>query len=76
MSGIVVKGLMCIPPPADDFKIQCSYFEQARLVFDEIKASDPNFEVLSMGMSGDMEAAAVSGSTMVRIGTDIFGARA
>ena len=75
LANIEVKGLMCIPPPSDAFEVQCDYFEQACQIFEDIRASDSSFDVLSMGMSGDLESAAATGSTMVRIGTDIFGAR-
>ena len=75
MSDIEVKGLMCIPPPSQEYEEQCRYFNEANQVFLKINSTDESFDVLSMGMSGDLEAAAASGSTMVRIGTDIFGAR-
>lgn len=75
MPHVVVKGIMCIPPASQDYPSQCDYFKKARTVFDALKAEDDEIEVLSMGMSGDLEAAVASGSTLVRIGTDIFGAR-
>jgi len=50
---------------------------QARVLFDEVKAALklPQFDTLSMGMTGDLEAAIHAGSTMVRVGTAIFGGR-
>ncbi|WP_154224573.1 YggS family pyridoxal phosphate-dependent enzyme [Marinicella rhabdoformis] len=75
LSHVEVRGLMCIPPPSQDFHQQCRYFDEAFQLFQKINKTDAKFDVLSMGMSADMEAAAASGSTMVRIGTDIFGAR-
>ncbi|VAW43795.1 UPF0001 protein YggS [hydrothermal vent metagenome] len=69
------RGLMCIPPPSNDFNVQCSYFQQAKTVFDELKDKHASVDTLSMGMSGDLEAAVQTGSTVVRIGTDIFGPR-
>ena len=73
--NIVFRGLMCIPPPSDDFNIQCNYFQQAKAVFDVLVKKYPDVDTLSMGMSGDLEAAIQTGSTLVRIGTDIFGPR-
>lgn len=75
MSNLAIKGLMCIPPASDDYTTQCAHFNQAKRVFEKLQAKDDRFEVLSMGMSGDLEAAAQCGSTMARVGTDIFGAR-
>ncbi len=75
MPSIRVRGLMCIPPPSQSFDEQCQYFRQAQSVFAHWADQDDQFDVLSMGMSGDMEAAIACGSTMVRIGTDLFGAR-
>lgn len=72
---VTFRGLMCIPPPSDDFKIQCSFFQQAKVVFDQLAAQYADVDTLSMGMSNDLEAAIQTGSTMVRIGTDIFGQR-
>jgi PLP dependent protein len=48
---------------------------QARALFDQLRASGLPLDTLSMGMTGDLEAAVAAGSTMVRIGTAIFGAR-
>ena len=45
-------------------------------LFDELKESQPEFEILSMGMSGDYVTAIEEGSTMVRVGSAIFGSRA
>lgn len=75
LPSIQVRGLMCIPPPSDVFETQCRHFKVAQAVFRDLANQDPEFNVLSMGMSGDMEAAIACGSTMVRIGTDLFGAR-
>ena len=70
-----VKGLMAIPPPvlhADDNR---QYFVRMYELFRRFKGSFPAFEYLSIGMSGDFEAAIEEGSNMVRIGTAVFGAR-
>ncbi len=70
-----LRGLMCIPDPAPDFVAACAVFAGARTLFDEIKLAGVPLDTLSMGMSGDLEAAIASGSTMVRVGSAIFGQR-
>lgn len=75
---IKVKGLMSIPPAATDDKISRGYFEQTRKLYEkaaDLKYENVSMEILSMGMSGDLENAILEGSTMIRIGTDIYGAR-
>lgn len=70
-----LRGLMCIPPPQEKFEDQRAHF--ARL-FDIQKAlSQQKFDLdtLSMGMSADLEAAIAAGSTLVRVGTALFGER-
>ena len=59
------------------FKAAFSSSNNARALFDELKAALnlPQFDTLSMGMTGDLEAAIHAGSTMVRVGTAIFGGR-
>lgn len=70
-----VRGLMCIPEPAPDFVAACEVFARARALFDEMNLAGMGLDTLSMGMSGDLEAAVASGSTMVRVGSAIFGER-
>jgi pyridoxal phosphate enzyme (YggS family) len=70
-----LRGLMCIPEPAPDFIASCALFARARALFDEINRAGVGLDTLSMGMSDDLEAAIASGSTMVRVGSAIFGAR-
>jgi pyridoxal phosphate enzyme (YggS family) len=70
-----LRGLMCVPAPARDFAAQCRPLLHLRQLFMEIKARCPTLDTLSMGMSGDLEAAVQSGSTLVRIGSAIFGQR-
>jgi pyridoxal phosphate enzyme (YggS family) len=72
---IRLRGLMAIPPPADDFALQRGYFRRLRELFDELKAAGLQIDTLSMGMTGDMEAAVAEGSTILRIGTALFGPR-
>ncbi len=70
-----LRGLMIIPAASDDIEKQYSSFVAARQLFDQIRANGLPLDTLSMGMSGDLEAAVRAGSSMVRIGTDIFGPR-
>ena len=70
-----LRGLMCIPEPAADFIAACALFERARALFNSLNAEGLALDTLSMGMSDDLEAAIASGSTMVRVGSAIFGAR-
>ncbi len=70
-----LRGLMCIPEPAPDFIAACAVFTGARSLFDALNAQGLALDTLSMGMSADLDAAVHSGSTMVRVGSAIFGAR-
>jgi pyridoxal phosphate enzyme (YggS family) len=70
-----LRGLMCIPEPAPDFLAACAIFERARGLFDSLNQEGLALDTLSMGMSADLEAAVASGSTMVRVGSAIFGVR-
>jgi hypothetical protein len=70
-----LRGLMCIPEPAADFEAACSLFARARGLFDALNSEGLALDTLSMGMSADLEAAIASGSTLVRVGTAIFGGR-
>ncbi|RYF44991.1 MAG: YggS family pyridoxal phosphate-dependent enzyme [Comamonadaceae bacterium] len=76
---IVLRGLMAIPEPAPDFDTACAVHAEARALFDAVNASSvlpAAMDTLSLGMTADLEAAIHAGSTMVRIGTAIFGSRA
>lgn len=70
-----LRGLMAIPAPTPDATLQRAQFARLRRLFDELRARGLDLDTLSMGMSDDLEAAIAEGSTMVRIGTAIFGAR-
>lgn len=70
-----LRGIMCIPEPAPDFVAARAVFMSAKAVFDAVKAQGLPLDTLSMGMSGDLDAAIAGGSTMVRVGSAIFGAR-
>ena len=73
---LALRGIMVIPEPASDFIAACAVLARARALFDSIKQVLPSMDTLSMGMSADLRAAVKEGSTMVRVGTAIFGARA
>jgi pyridoxal phosphate enzyme (YggS family) len=70
-----LRGLMTIPEPAPDFDAQKAVHLKARRLFDELRAAGLALDTLSMGMTADIEAAVAAGSTMVRVGTAIFGGR-
>ena len=71
-----LRGLMSIPEIAPDFDAARAVHASARALFDQLNADGLGLDTLSMGMSDDLEAAIAAGSTMVRIGTAIFGSRA
>jgi uncharacterized pyridoxal phosphate-containing UPF0001 family protein len=66
---------MSIPEPAPDFAAACAVFARVRAVFDALNDEGLALDTLSMGMSADLEAAIQSGSTLVRVGSAIFGGR-
>jgi pyridoxal phosphate enzyme (YggS family) len=70
-----LRGLMTIPEPSEDFATQLAAHRQARALFDALRDAGLAIDTLSMGMTGDLEAAIHAGSTMVRVGTAIFGTR-
>ncbi len=75
LPNLALRGLMTIPEPCDDFEGQLAVHERARALFDELRAQGLALDTLSMGMTADLEAAIAAGSTMVRVGTAIFGSR-
>ncbi len=70
-----MRGLMAIPEAESDVVLQRVHFSRMRQLFGELLAAGVPVDTLSMGMSSDLEAAIAEGSTMVRIGTAIFGER-
>jgi hypothetical protein len=70
-----LRGLMCLPPPETDYLRQRAWLAQLRELRDSLGGSAV-LPDLSMGMSADLEAAVAEGSTLVRIGTALFGPRA
>lgn len=78
LPAIKVKGLMTIPPICETLDEARRYFAMLRQSFIDIKdkkTDNIDMEILSMGMSGDYEAAVAEGSNIVRVGSAIFGAR-
>ena len=71
-----LRGLMAIPAPETDFVRQRAAFRPLREARDALVAQGLALDTLSMGMSGDLEAAIAEGATLVRVGSDIFGPRA
>ncbi len=75
--GIVLKGLMCVPPVCDDAEAR-RYFEKTRRLYEDTAAAlkgKAQLSVLSMGMSSDFVPAIYEGATLVRVGSALFGAR-
>jgi PLP dependent protein len=72
---LALRGLMTIPEPAADFAAQMAVHLRAKALFDQLRDDGLALDTLSMGMTADLEAAVAAGSTMVRIGTAIFGTR-
>ncbi|MDE5830028.1 MAG: YggS family pyridoxal phosphate-dependent enzyme [Duncaniella sp.] len=77
--GVRVRGLMGMATFTDDTAVVRRDFEALRGLFDSLRSgvfsTSPEFDILSMGMSDDRDIAIACGSTMVRVGTDIFGYR-
>ena len=74
---LALRGLMTIPDAVEGFDAQLAVHTQAKRLFEELQTALglPHFDTLSMGMSADLEAAIQAGSTLVRVGTAVFGAR-
>jgi len=77
LPNIKLRGLMAIPQKASDLETQRQPFMKMKNLLNTLNKAHPEWQLdtLSMGMSADLEAAIMEGATMVRIGTDIFGAR-
>lgn len=70
-----LRGVMAIPAPRRETDAQLDAFRGVAELYRELVQVHPEMDTLSIGMSGDLEAAIVAGSTMVRIGTALFGPR-
>lgn len=75
LPNLRLRGIMCIPEPTDEPLKERQSFEAACTLFGSLKDAGLDVDTLSMGMSDDVEAAIACGSTMVRVGTAIFGKR-
>ena len=75
LPALRLRGLMAIPRPAEDFETQRIPFRLLREILDNLNTRGLELDTLSMGMTGDLEAAVAEGATIVRIGTAIFGPR-
>jgi len=75
LPNLRLRGLMMMPLPGLDETALGQEFARARTLFDELNQAGIELDTLSMGMSGDLETAIMEGSTLIRVGTDIFGPR-
>ena len=75
LPGLKLRGLMALPLVTEDFEQQRRAFHQIHQAFIECQNRGVMLDTLSMGMSNDMEAAIAEGSTLLRIGTALFGIR-
>jgi pyridoxal phosphate enzyme (YggS family) len=75
LKNIQLRGLMAIPAATTDAHQQLLAFGQMRELLESVQAMSSTMDTLSMGMSGDLEAAIAQGSTLIRVGSDIFGPR-
>lgn len=75
LARLKLRGIMAIPEKSDDIAVVKAQFEALQEIFQALQQQYSDIDTLSMGMSNDLETAISCGSTMVRIGTDIFGAR-
>lgn len=75
LPNLALRGLMFIPAPKDSADARLQTCQRATQLFKLFQREFPTCDTLSLGMSTDLKEAIAAGSTMVRIGTDIFGAR-
>ncbi len=75
LEKLELRGLMTIPKALQSKEQLTKSFARMTALYTQLKANYPTFDTLSMGMSGDLELAIEQGSTMVRVGTAIFGQR-
>jgi PLP dependent protein len=75
LPALRLRGLMAIPEPTPDTRLQRERYARLRDLKQDLVAAGYALDTLSMGMSGDLEAAVAEGATIVRVGTAIFGPR-
>jgi hypothetical protein len=75
LPNLALRGLMAIPEPAAGGAPPARSLRAMKQLFDELRRQYPRCDTLSLGMTADLEAAVAAGSTMVRVGTAIFGER-
>ncbi|MCX7197726.1 MAG: YggS family pyridoxal phosphate-dependent enzyme [Proteobacteria bacterium] len=75
LPSLRLRGLMCIPAPAEGFAAQRAPFAELARMLQRLRGAGMDVDTLSMGMSDDLEAAIAEGATWVRVGTAIFGSR-
>ncbi len=75
LPGLSLRGLMALPPEPKVPEDSRPHFRALRKLYDELRATDPGVDTLSMGMSADWEVAVEEGATMIRLGTFLFGPR-
>lgn len=75
LPGLRLRGLMSIPEPTEDPAAQRAAHRTLRTLWEQLRAAGLTLDTLSMGMSADVESAIAEGSTLVRVGTALFGAR-
>ncbi|TVQ65798.1 MAG: YggS family pyridoxal phosphate-dependent enzyme [Oceanospirillales bacterium] len=75
LPNLKLRGLMAIPAPTDDPEQQHRAFKAVSQLSEQLRLAGLPLDTLSMGMSSDLEAAIAEGSTMVRVGTALFGSR-
>ncbi|NVK22568.1 MAG: YggS family pyridoxal phosphate-dependent enzyme [Kangiellaceae bacterium] len=75
MPNLKLRGLMVLPPKQTTFSNQKQQFDEINDFYQHLKQQYPKMDTLSMGMSNDFQAAILAGSTMIRVGTALFGAR-
>lgn len=70
-----LRGIMAIPENTENIGLLENQFKMLHKIYQQLQQHYPDIDTLSMGMSGDLHSAILCGSTMVRIGSDIFGSR-
>ena len=75
LENIRLRGLMAIPAPSENAEVQRKNFMALSRLFNTLKSKHPSMDTLSMGMSNDYGPAILEGSTMIRLGTALFGPR-